>query len=131
VVNGKLDVADVIDKAPRDVEDDEDPALDFVAGTLELAAAELFAEDGEADDDRLGRKLELAITEPVAAADEEIEVEFGPSKRKATTKSEGADEGSPNWLLKWQVPAESPSKVKPTQPSVTSQMVMQAVKPPP
>ena len=50
MVNGKLDVADVIDKAPTDVEDDEEPALDFVAGALELTAAELFAEDAEEDD---------------------------------------------------------------------------------
>lgn len=49
MVIGILDVADVIDDAPRDVEDDEDPPLDFVAGALELTVVELFAEDAEAD----------------------------------------------------------------------------------
>jgi hypothetical protein len=100
-----------------DEDNEEDPALDVLEGTLGLAARELWEED--------------AVTEFVAAADEALDVEFGPDARKATTKSEGADEGGPNWLLKWQVPADVPSKVKPTQPSVTSQMVIQAVKPPP
>jgi hypothetical protein len=126
-VNCKLDVAGVEDETLADVEDktfedddedkEEDPALDGLARTLELDAIGLLEED--------------AIAELVAAADEALEVEFGPDAKKATTKSEGADEGGPNWFLKWQVPADVPSKVKPTQPSVTSQMIIQAVKPPP
>lgn len=69
MVNDKLDVTDAEDETLEDVEDDgddEDAALDFVVGALELAAAELDAEDVEADDelgyaDRLGKMPELAI----------------------------------------------------------------------
>lgn len=91
-VNCKLDVAGVEDETLADVEDktfedddedkEEDPTLDGLARTLELAAIGLLEED--------------AIAELVAAADEALEVEFGPDARKATTKSEGADEGGPN-----------------------------------
>jgi hypothetical protein len=120
VIDVEIDVVDEEDETTGDIEeddDDEDVALDVVAGALKLEARELWEED--------------ATVELAAAPDEALEVEFGPCERKATTKSEGAGEGLPNWFLKWQVPAESPSKVNPTQPSVTSQMVMQAVKPPP
>ena len=96
MVNGKLDVTDAEGDTLGDVDADESPALDFVAGALELAAAELFPDDSEADKDRLGRMPELAIAELEAAADEALEVEFGPCERKATTKSEVADEGLPN-----------------------------------
>lgn len=79
-----------------DVDADEDPALDFVAGTLVPAAAELFTDGAEADEERLDRMLELAIAEFEAAADEAVKVEFELCERKATTKLEGADEGLPN-----------------------------------
>lgn len=96
VVNGKLDVTDAEGDTLGDIDDDEDPALDFVAGALELAAAELFTDDGKADEDKPGRMLELAIAELKAVADEALNVEFRPCVRKATTKSEEADEGLPN-----------------------------------
>jgi len=96
VVNGRLAVTNAEGDTLGDVNAVESPALDFVAGALELAAAELFPDNPEADKDRLGKMLELAIAELEAAADEALKVEFGPCERKATTKSEIADEGLPN-----------------------------------
>lgn len=67
-----------------------------MARALELPAAELFADDVKADEDGLDRILELAIAELEAALVETLRVEFGPCERKATMKSEVADEGLPN-----------------------------------
>ena len=116
-----------------DVEDDERAALDIVAVATELEEDGLLLAKTEVVSyaDRLSKIPELVADEVVKAAAGALEVEFGPCERKATTESEAAEEVAPNWFLKWQVPADVPSKLKPTQSGVTSQIVKQATKPPP
>jgi hypothetical protein len=116
-----------------DVEDEERAAFDVVADTLELIEDELLLAktDVVSYADRVSRTPEFVVDEAVEGAAEAFKVEFGPCARKATTESEAAEEVLPNWFLKWQVPADVPSKLKPTQPGVTSQTVKQAAKPPP
>lgn len=116
-----------------DAEDDGRAAFDVVAGTTKLIEDELLLTETEVVSyaDRLSKTPELIAEEAVEGAVEALEVEFGPCERKATTESDAAVEVLPNWFLKWQVPADVPSKLKPTQSGVTSQIVKQATKPPP